>query len=82
MMVKWGSFWDLTDLETASTAIIELYGAGAVRAASSCAASAIADSRYEDHRFWMMTRCHIEATQLQNRQKAIAHWEAIGLGLI
>ncbi len=80
--VKWESFWDLADPETASIALMEFYGAAAARAASACASAAIADGRNEDFRFWTTALSCIKETQSRNRQLAIARWEANGLCLI
>ena len=80
--LSWESFWDVSDPETASIAMLEIYGAAAPMAASNCAAAALADGRNEDHRFWRQAQSCIEARQARRRQKAIAYWEANGMGLI
>lgn len=78
----WNSFWDLSDPETVSVAMLELYGAAAANAASNCAAAAMADSRSEDYRFWTIALTRIEAAQQRRREVAVARWEADGLALI
>ncbi|MCP4409389.1 MAG: hypothetical protein GY807_16890 [Gammaproteobacteria bacterium] len=78
-MIRWESFWDVASPEAVALTMIEIYGAAAFLSASNCAATAIADGRNEDCRFWTTVRSCIEATQLRNRERAVAYWEAIGL---
>lgn len=48
----WESFWDLVTPEDAAHVLAEWYGAGAADAAFSSAATALADDRDQDYRFW------------------------------
>lgn len=48
----WESFWDLITPEDAANILNEWYGAGAADAAFGSAATALADKRNDDYRFW------------------------------
>lgn len=75
----WQSFWDITDPESVSTVMTELYGAAAARAASNCADAAQADGRMEDYRFWLTAWSCINATHMRRRKEAVERWNASGL---
>lgn len=49
----WRSFYDLTTPQEAAATLREFYGAGAARAAITCAAAAQTDGREQDFKFWM-----------------------------
>ena len=81
-MSGWDSFWDLSDPQSVSEVMTDIYGAAAASAATECAAAAGADGRVDDYQFWIRTRSMIEATQASRRRMVVAWWNANGLSEI
>jgi hypothetical protein len=75
----WNSFWDITDPETASTLMIDSFGAMAGPAAQDCEIAASLDGRGEDCRFWTEVRKKVEEMQLARREKALELLRSSGL---
>ena len=59
----WQSFWDLASPEKAAVTIMEMYGSGAADAAGECVASATADDRNDDARFWTAVQAKVIAAR-------------------
>ena len=59
----WHSFWDVASPRQGATALIEMYGDAASEAAADCAASARADNRDDDYRFWVAVLARLRATE-------------------
>ena len=59
---RWQSFWDLASPEHGAKQLEELYGPGAAKAASECAAAAREDDRDEDYRFWTAVFARLRPT--------------------
>jgi hypothetical protein len=56
----WQSFWDLATPQQGAIAMTEIYGGGAFRAISGCAAAALKDNRTEDYRFWTAVLAYLQ----------------------
>ena len=59
--ISWDSFWDLGSPSDLAALMLEIYGSGAANAASECMASATADNREDDCRFWIAVKAIIVA---------------------
>jgi hypothetical protein len=80
-VAHWTSFWTLNDPEAASTAMLELFGAAAARAASDCMTAASADGREEDLWFWTQTSALIIATEQRQLAVALSDWKAMNISI-